>query len=321
MQELNTAVFDSGLNGHDPAVSGRTTADRNGSTGADISGQMVAMQLYGRNAPRVLGCFGSAKSEWSLAQFTTSEKGVRQRVSFIRLQDRLSEGVGSSLAPSGGPALEWGVVLIRMDRSIETQAMLHASRHPMRWQWPASLARSTIPNSIAEFKPIRIIGQGSFGSVYQATHISSGLDVAIKAVPLGGSSMSQLQQEISCLHAVRRLPGVCEILGCIVSESTLYIVMEIIHGETLQTKLHPNSVLTQDAMRVLTLQLSSTIRDMHASGVVHRDIKPTNIVIEDGTGGAKLIDFGLAVEHWKPGQALPGAPADHFRSWHQLKGR
>jgi len=148
------------------------------------------------------------------------------------------------------------------------------------------LAVSSATNAASEFKITEILGQGSFGAVYQASHIASGLDVALKVISFAGSSRRQMQQEIANLHRVRHLPGVPAIFGCVVCPDKVFIAMELVQGHTLQALMDmvPNCVMSLPALRRLVQQLASTLRGMHERG---------------GTAAAKLIDFGLSIEHWE----------------------
>jgi len=175
------------------------------------------------------------------------------------------------------------------------------------------LAVSSATNAASEFKITEILGQGSFGAVYQATHVATGLDVALKAIPFAGSSRRQVQQEIANLHRVRHLPGVSAIFGCVVCSDKVFIAMELVHGQSLQALMNttPKCVMSLPALHTLVKQLASTLRGMHERGVLHRDVKPGNIIIEDNTAAAKLIDFGLSIEHWEQSDDDGGAGQTH----------
>jgi serine/threonine protein kinase len=107
-----------------------------------------------------------------------------------------------------------------------------------------------------------------------------------------------------------RHPGIVLLLGAITSPPTLCIVMEYIKNGTLYQVLHQKKVDLNDKLKAkIAKQIISVIRYLHSHGVVHRDIKPHNMLI-DGDWNVKVCDFGLArhkvsnlfiivrVEHW-----------------------
>jgi len=93
---------------------------------------------------------------------------------------------------------------------------------------------SSIPNSLAEFQHISVLGHGSFAVVYRCLHIASNSWVAMKSIEIKGSSQQQVQQELACMHRARQLPGVPRIFGCILEKDRVNLVMEHVGGRTLQ---------------------------------------------------------------------------------------
>jgi len=158
---------------------------------------------------------------------------------------------------------------------------------------------SSIPNALAEFKPISVLGHGSFAVVYQSLYLQTKSKVAIKSIDTNKSSPQQVQQEIMCMHRTRSLPGVPKLLGCIAEEGFVHLVMEFVQGQTLQEIMDdvPQCIISPVALKRLIHQLAFTVHGLHMAGIVHRDLKPANIIVDSTFGAAHLIDFGLAVEH------------------------
>jgi len=177
---------------------------------------------------------------------------------------------------------------------------------------------SSIPNSLSEFKHYQALGHGTFAIVYRSLHIESGVEVAVKTVDLNNMLQHQVQQELACLQRVRDLPGVPTLYGCVVDRSNVHIIMELVRGRTLQSILDgiPRSVMSPAALQCIIVQLAATLKGMHQAGVVHRDLKPSNILIARRTGAARLVDFGLAVEHVAKDVDLPGSDSI---SWAPMK--
>jgi len=157
---------------------------------------------------------------------------------------------------------------------------------------------STMPNSISEFKHMCVLGYGAFSTVYRSKHLESGMDVAIKSIDLSKLSMRHVALEVACMLRASNHPGLPIAYGCIVEKSHVYIVLELIAGQTLAEAMESkdNCILSPVAMQQMLLQLVSTMNHIHKSGVVHRDIKPANIIIDNTSGAARIIDFGLAIE-------------------------
>jgi len=120
------------------------------------------------------------------------------------------------------------------------------------------------------------------------------------------------------MHRARRLPGVSRIRGSIVERNRLHIVMDLVRGRTLHDFMTsvPDCIMSPAALQRLVAQLSCTLRKLHGVGVLHRDLKPANIIIDHITGAARLIDFGLAVEHFEDESPDRGSSAKQGVIWH-----
>jgi serine/threonine-protein kinase len=137
------------------------------------------------------------------------------------------------------------------------------------------------------------------GSVYRAHHTGLGRDVAVKIVnPRLGAGDPKLFQrflrEVELLRGVDD-PHVVRILDAGQSGRLVYAVMELVQGRTLgRLKLEaPGRRLAPDVVAYYLAQVARGLEAVHRHGIVHRDIKPDNIMI-DGAGTAKIMDFGLA---------------------------
>jgi serine/threonine protein kinase len=162
---------------------------------------------------------------------------------------------------------------------------------------------------LGPYEIVAPLGAGGMGEVFRARDPRLGRDVAIKVLPERLSSspdararfereartVSQLNHPHICtLHDVGRTPAEPG------SEGTDYLVMELVEGETLATRLERGSLPVPELL-VLGRQIADALDRAHRAGVVHRDLKPGNVMLT--RLGAKLMDFGLA----RP--ALPG-PSD-----------
>jgi serine/threonine-protein kinase len=100
-------------------------------------------------------------------------------------------------------------------------------------------------------------------------------------------------------------PNVVEVLDHgLLPDGTSYLVMELLRGETLATRLRTRGQLASDEVLRLAEQVCDALAAVHAAGVIHRDLKPSNIFLADdpeGPGGerVKLLDFGIARVEWE----------------------
>lgn len=142
----------------------------------------------------------------------------------------------------------------------------------------------------------REIHRGGQGIVYAARQLSTGREVAIKVL-LHGSLASQKQQlrferEIDLAARIQH-PNVVSILDRGQTEDGRgFLTMELVDGPTLDGYIAQESIRTEERLR-LFLQICSGVRAAHQRGVLHRDLKPGNILI-DPSGSPKVLDFGLA---------------------------
>jgi len=140
------------------------------------------------------------------------------------------------------------------------------------------------------------LGAGGFGRVYAAENSNLGTPVAIKVVH-PGAAPGRLLREAQLAAALRSPHSVRVFDSDRLPDGTPYIVMELLSGETLRDYLRrERRVLVPQALE-WTLQLCLALREAHAAGLVHRDVKPSNVFLVSGLSvdtHVKLVDFGLA---------------------------
>ncbi len=151
------------------------------------------------------------------------------------------------------------------------------------------------------YKIERRIGRGGMGAVYEATQINLGRSVAIKILsPLmvaEEDALKRFQREARLLGQLNH-PNIVGILDSGVAASGLrYIVMEYLKGQTLRQAVPPDQGLPLDALLDGFAQICGAVGAAHQMRLVHRDLKPDNIVIAEMAGGrrvVKVLDFGIA---------------------------
>src|SRR4051812_36972151 len=138
------------------------------------------------------------------------------------------------------------------------------------------------------------LGAGGMGEVYRARDTRLDRTVAIKVLSGGrtgdGVAKQRFSQEARAIAALRH-PHIC-VLHDVGEENGIdYIVMELLDGETLASRLAKGALPVQQALRY-GAEIADALDKAHQEGIIHRDLKPGNIMLT--TSGAKLLDFGLA---------------------------
>ena len=138
------------------------------------------------------------------------------------------------------------------------------------------------------------IGEGGMGEVYQATDLELGRTVALKILPPDVASQRvRLQRFIVEAKAASALnhPHILTIYEIGTADNVHFIATEFVEGETLQQRTKTGLTLAQTLE--IAIQIAGALSAAHAAGIIHRDIKPHNIMVRPD-GYAKLLDFGLA---------------------------
>jgi serine/threonine-protein kinase len=165
------------------------------------------------------------------------------------------------------------------------------------------------------FRISGIIGEGGMGVVFEAIDVETGDPVAVKVLhPNDATSetLRRFQREARAANALRH-PNICQVFGFgKLGSGSPYLVMERLRGETLRSRMRDQGKLPVGDAVAVTLQLLEALTVAHARGVLHRDVKPSNIFAISRRGDApvvKLIDFGLV--KLMPTWTRPNTPDDH----------
>jgi hypothetical protein len=138
------------------------------------------------------------------------------------------------------------------------------------------------------------LGSGGFGTVFAARDERLDRAVAVKAVPAAGPVPERAQREAL---AAARLdhPGIVAVYDAGVENGERFLVSELVRGRTLAVLERDGSYSDRDVLRI-GLSLADALAHAHRRGVIHRDVKPQNVIVpDDATGAAaKLLDFGVA---------------------------
>lgn len=150
---------------------------------------------------------------------------------------------------------------------------------------------------LGEFRLIREIGRGGMGIVYEAHQESLGRRVALKVLPAGAALDERLA--VRFLREARaagrlRHPGIVPVYTSGRADGVLYFAMELIEGRSLAEAISLGPMAPQDAARIAA-EVARALEFAHAAGLVHRDVKPENILLSSD-GRARVADFGLVHE-------------------------
>lgn len=143
------------------------------------------------------------------------------------------------------------------------------------------------------------IGRGRFGTVFRCTSRATGDSFAVKSIDkslTSGDSLDAqcLLTEPKILHLLSPYPHVIQLYNLYEDESHLHMVIDLCSGQDLHNLILSNGGVVPEAeARMLFLQLMRAVSHCHEYGVVHRDIKPDNILL-DSRNSVKLADFGSA---------------------------
>jgi eukaryotic-like serine/threonine-protein kinase len=179
-----------------------------------------------------------------------------------------------------------------------------------------------------------LLGVGGMAAVYAATH-RNGKRVALKMLHSELSTNTEVRQRfVDEGYAANRVghPGAVSVIDDDVSEDgSAFLVMDLLEGETIETRLHRRGKLWPGEVLPITHALLDVLASAHDKGIVHRDIKPDNVFVTR-EGKVKLLDFGIArmIQPGRPRTTQSGAtmgtpafmPPEQARGrWDQLDGR
>jgi serine/threonine protein kinase len=153
------------------------------------------------------------------------------------------------------------------------------------------LARS----EIGHYRIIRKLGSGGMGEVFLAEDTMLGRKVAIKMPPeLSADSATARQRLINEAKAAAALdhPNICAIHEVGEEDDRIFVVMQYIEGENLAERIRQRPALPAEVVN-FGIQVAQALEEAHAAGIIHRDIKPQNIIVTP-RGQLKVLDFGLA---------------------------
>lgn len=161
-------------------------------------------------------------------------------------------------------------------------------------------AASAVGQVISErYRVDDLLAMGGMGAVYRGTHLLLKKRIAIKILHPGTENLPELvtrfeREAIAGAHVQHPNVAAATDFGTL-DDGSYFLVLEYVKGRTLHHTIKSGGALAPDRAVKIARQLASALAKTHAIGIVHRDVKPRNIMLVEGEGDvAKLIDFGLA---------------------------
>ncbi|MEZ6185600.1 MAG: serine/threonine-protein kinase [Planctomycetota bacterium] len=153
---------------------------------------------------------------------------------------------------------------------------------------------SPLPPAFGPYRPLRRLGSGGMGSVYEAEDAHTGARCALKVIPadaLDPDALARLRREAEAMARAAHA-NVARIHAASFDPPQCYLVIDLYPGGDLAQQLKARSFDPEEAREVVA-QLADGLAHAHAQGVIHRDVKPENVLLDDH-GRPVLADFGLS---------------------------
>jgi serine/threonine protein kinase len=148
---------------------------------------------------------------------------------------------------------------------------------------------------MSDFALLSQLGRGSTSVVYRCRHLPTATDFALKCIPVAGdeSRRQAYLREIAALQA--SCSGMISCQGCFIHEDSLYLVLQLMEGGSLEGLLRARGVLPERVACALAYQLFWCLARLRNAHLLHRDVKPSNVLLSL-QGAVRLGDAGLARE-------------------------
>ncbi|KAE9616879.1 putative protein-serine/threonine kinase CMGC-CDK-CRK7-CDK9 family [Lupinus albus] len=180
--------------------------------------------------------------------------------------------------------------------------------------WPAWLSsvageaiKGWIPRSANTFERLHKIGQGTYSTVYKARDVTNQKIVALKRIRFDNLDPESVKFMAREIHVLRKLdhPNIIKLEGLITSPTSrsLYLIFEYMEHDLTGLASNPAVKFSEPQLKCYMQQLLSGLNHCHSHGVLHRDIKGSNLLI-DNNGVLKIADFGLA-SYFDPHHSVP----------------
>ena len=154
-----------------------------------------------------------------------------------------------------------------------------------------------LPAHIGSYRILRVLGEGGMGIVYEAEQEQPRRTVAVKVIKPGWANreLRRFEQESQALARLQH-PCIAQIYGAGMADAGFgpqpYFAMELIHGRSLRDYAEEHHLDTEQRLQLM-IRICEGVQHAHQRGLIHRDLKPGNIFVDE-TGQPKILDFGVA---------------------------
>lgn len=170
-----------------------------------------------------------------------------------------------------------------------------SSSRDTRRQMYAQLVGKSVANG--RFKLVRLLGFGGMGGVYEAVQTNMSRSVALKLIPTHDpTTVARFEREAKTISRLRH-PNTVTVFDYGQSGGFLFLTMELLAGRTLAEVIEEDGPLVPERAVHIASQICRSLNEAHHAGIVHRDIKPDNVIlitIDDDPDVVKVLDFGIA---------------------------
>jgi serine/threonine protein kinase len=152
-----------------------------------------------------------------------------------------------------------------------------------------------IGQTISHYRIVEKLGGGGMGVVYEADDLKLGRKFLLPNLAADAAALLRFEQEARAASALDH-PSICTVYEVDEHEGKAFIVMQLLHGQTLRERIETREGGCQFAINELlafAVEIAEGLQAAHQKGIIHRDIKPENIFITE-QGHAKILDFGVA---------------------------
>lgn len=149
---------------------------------------------------------------------------------------------------------------------------------------------------LGQYRIIRLLGRGGMGAVYLARDLTLDREVAVKVISTderGREIYDRFRREARTAAKLSH-PNIVPLHAFGEVEGMPYFVMGYVRGESLAARLRRDGKLPEDEGRRVVAEVADALHHAHRQGIIHRDVKPDNVLLDDESGRAMLTDFGVA---------------------------
>jgi tRNA A-37 threonylcarbamoyl transferase component Bud32/predicted hydrocarbon binding protein len=218
-------------------------------------------------------------------------------------------------------------VVANLDAIKSVTIVANSNRNELDFEVSDSTQDTNLPKSFGRYEILSLLGTGGMGSVLKARDIYLHRTVALKTLKAEILKEDQVKHFLEEARAMARIssPYVVQIFDVGETDGRPFIVMEYLTGRTLRAKIKDGAFDVSTVIRLLT-QITKGLDAIHVGGLVHRDIKPDNIMLFQDELNCRILDFGLSheklknkekansisgtLEYMSP-ECLTGLPADY----------